>query len=78
MTVEQVLEELLKPYKFQISQTTNNDNNNYYYNDKYDKIIEITGIQISLHQWKEIEWNTTTVDLCDPNSLQIIEDWAKS
>jgi len=52
---------------------------------RHHKIVNIVGAQIKLYQrnipaqsstWDV--WNTITVDLCDPNSLQIIEDWAKT
>jgi len=79
--IEQVLEELLALYGFQVKNRSNTIILTNYPNrpSRTNKLIKITGTQIKLRQWneKEIEWNTTIVDLCDPNSINIIENWAK-
>jgi len=60
------------------SSNNNNYNHYYYHHDNKQKTIRLTGTQIKLLQWDDtILTSEITVDLSDPNSLQIIEDWAK-
>jgi len=68
--IEKVLEELLKPHGFKKDRL-------HIVNNHRNRSIHIIREQVKLCQWG-IDWKSTTIDLCDPNSLQIIEDWAKS
>jgi len=47
--------------------------------DDSDKFVEITETKVKLLYWnrEQADWEITSTDLCDPNSLQTIEDWAK-
>jgi len=84
--IEQVILKILKPHGFktikdrpQIIEGVSFSNINQHVHNN-NKIVNITGTQIKLHQRNSTwdTWTTISADLCDPNSLQIIEDWAKT
>jgi len=90
--IEKVIHQLLEPHGF-ISTAHNYNNcydkdfasfSNISFNrndnsliSNGDKIIEITETQVKLLCWGQTDWDIILTDLCDPNSLKIIEDWAK-
>jgi len=80
--IEQILLEILEPHGF-TAHRAYNSHNHYYYHDK-QKTLRLIGTQVKLVQWDDgpsrqtFPASVTFVDLCDPNSLQIIEDWAKT
>jgi len=75
---------ILKPYKFtkqNIKQSSNNKiiligRSTFAFNTS--KIVEIVGTQVKLSHWNRIQWDITITNLYDPNSINLIEDWAKS
>jgi len=77
--IQQIILELLAPHGFK---TKYPFSDNDHIIGTYNKTIYIqeNQTQITLWQWsqKQNNWLETLVDLCDPNSLQIIEDWAKT
>jgi len=73
--IEKALEELLTPHGYKI--THRSEHYCYYYHRNDDKIIRLTGTRATLTQWNETQ-NPITIDLNHPNSLQIIENWAKT
>jgi len=78
--IEQVIIEMLEPYGFKTNYPVQRNTPSYSQISIYNKTIYILEDQIKLWQWnhEQNKWLETTVDLCDPNSLQIIENWAKS
>jgi len=81
--IEKVLQELLESHGF-----TTNTHSYYYHNNHLCKLVHITNSQVELKQWdtqlqpgfvarSKQNWYEIIIDLCDPNSIQIIEDWAK-
>jgi len=68
--IEQVLEELLTSHGYHTI--------THYHNN--DKTICLTGTQVKLVQWnhRDHHRHETIIDLNHPNSLKIIEDWAKT
>jgi len=87
--IEKVLSELLKPHGFakeneffsKQTASLSNIDHNIALGINHDKIINITGTQITLNQHTvttQNTWDTITIDLNHPNSLQNIEDWAKT
>jgi len=79
--IEQALTELLKPHGFTEACPTwfmgiKTHHSQHIHPDK-NKIIFITENKVTLHHWNTNAKDDIITDLCDPNSLQIIEDWAK-
>jgi len=72
--IEQILADLLKPYGFKIILNSHNIDFYTVFSNNNGATIHITGNQIKLHQ--PASQDEILVDLCDPDSLKIIEDWA--
>jgi len=81
--IQQAILELLKPHGYK-TKYPNSDRITTIISQIgtgiYNKTIYIQENQVRLWQWnhKQNNWLETTIDLCHPNSLQIIEDWAKT
>jgi len=82
--IERVLEELFKPHGFtEVCPTWYmgiKTHHSQYIHPNKNKIIFITENKVTLRQWDHEHnwWSDIFIELCDPNSLQIIEDWAKT
>jgi len=78
--VEQALADLLKPYGFKITNNRYGTEIDTIFSNNTSATIYITGTRIILRQWGrgQYNWDDIFTDLCDPNSLKIIEDWAKT
>jgi len=78
--IEQVMLEFLKPYGFSPNKLASGWPNYYHDNNDYRyRLIRVAGGQIVLSQWgNESRWDKTFVDLCDPNSFDIIRNWILS
>jgi len=79
--IEQILEELLNPHGFTAHHGYSNKSSHYHYYHNHDKnkTIRLADTQIKLIQWDDIIPTIETfIDLNHPNSLTLIEDWAKT
>jgi len=72
--IEQAIMILLEPYEF-VNIKPPKSSGRWFLNGY--KSLYIIEDHVALCRWTDARWEELVFDLCDPNSLTLIEDWAK-